>query len=509
MSTWNDGYTTDIGYTHGYYVELNPNRIEMALLSAGLLPPKINHACELGFGQGVSINIHAATTTGLWYGNDFNPSQASYATQLADGALKNIHIFEDSFVEFYQRDLPKFDFIALHGIWSWISDQNRQQIVRFIGKNLAVGGVVYMSYNTLPGWSSFVPVRHLLSTHNQKLGTEGTPVVDKINASLEFVQTLFKSDPKFLKNNEVPKKRLEELKNQRSEYLAHEYFNKNWFPAYFSEVESVLADAKLSYACSANFLDHIAAINHTQEQQKYLNTIADTSLRETARDFLVNQSFRRDYWIKGPVQLSPFEKLARIRSQRFIYSHQKVKLPISVKGALGEAKLLDKIYSPILNLMEDYQIRTFEEIEQGLGSAAPNSQRLIEAILILCGANILSPAQCEKDIGLASQSTDALNKKILDQVLIDGPVKFLASPVTGGGIYVGNLEKMFILAIREGLEGAPSLVNYAKKIMQSLNQTMLRDGKPVPNDQVLNELSARVAEFETASLPLLRALKIV
>jgi hypothetical protein len=35
MSDWNDGYITDIGYTYGYYPELNPLRTPLALLSTG------------------------------------------------------------------------------------------------------------------------------------------------------------------------------------------------------------------------------------------------------------------------------------------------------------------------------------------------------------------------------------------------------------------------------------------------------------------------------------------
>lgn len=60
MTDWTDGYVAEVGYTHGYYAELGTKRVEMALLNAGLSPPKIQTACELGFGQGLSTNIHAA-----------------------------------------------------------------------------------------------------------------------------------------------------------------------------------------------------------------------------------------------------------------------------------------------------------------------------------------------------------------------------------------------------------------------------------------------------------------
>lgn len=62
MSDWTAGYVADIGYTYGYYTELNPLRVRLTFLNAGLLPPVMGTACELGFGQGMSANLHAAAS---------------------------------------------------------------------------------------------------------------------------------------------------------------------------------------------------------------------------------------------------------------------------------------------------------------------------------------------------------------------------------------------------------------------------------------------------------------
>lgn len=75
MSDWTAGYVADIGYTYGYYTELNPLRVKLAFLNAGLALPEFGTACELGFGQGLSANIHAAASITQWHGTDFNPSQ--------------------------------------------------------------------------------------------------------------------------------------------------------------------------------------------------------------------------------------------------------------------------------------------------------------------------------------------------------------------------------------------------------------------------------------------------
>ncbi|NDC10280.1 MAG: methyltransferase, partial [Oxalobacteraceae bacterium] len=122
MTDWTAGYVADIGYTYGYYQELNPARAKLALLNAGLKAPSTQAACELGFGQGLSINLHAAASDVQWFGTDFNPAQAGFAQELAVGAGLNAKLFDQAFADFAHRaDLPEFDFIGLHGIWSWIS----------------------------------------------------------------------------------------------------------------------------------------------------------------------------------------------------------------------------------------------------------------------------------------------------------------------------------------------------------------------------------------------------
>ena len=141
MTDWTSGYVADIGYTFGYYLELNPLRARLAFLNAGLLPPENGVHCELGYGQGMSANIHAAASASTWHANDFNPSQAGFAQSMAQASGANAYLTDEAFSEFCDReDLPVFDSIGLHGIWSWINDENRAVIVDFIRRKLKVGG---------------------------------------------------------------------------------------------------------------------------------------------------------------------------------------------------------------------------------------------------------------------------------------------------------------------------------------------------------------------------------
>ena len=111
--TWSDGYVTGVGYTYGYYRETSPVHQRFCLLLRGLAaiePSPASAHCELGFGQGVSVNINAAANPGRYVGTDFNPAHAAHAIGMARGGDGNLRLFDDSFEQLLARDdLPAFD----------------------------------------------------------------------------------------------------------------------------------------------------------------------------------------------------------------------------------------------------------------------------------------------------------------------------------------------------------------------------------------------------------------
>jgi len=319
MTDWSGGYVTDITYTYGYYNELNPLRVRLGFLNAGLVPPEVATACELGFGQGMSINLHAAASSVQWFGTDFNPAHAGFAQDLARVAESGAQLFDEAFEQFCRRaDLPDFDYIGLHGIWSWISDENRRVIVDFVRRKLKVGGVLYISYNTQPGWAAMVPMRDLLTEHAAVMGADGAGIVSRIDAALNFAERLLAVNPAYARANPQIAERIKKIKEQNRHYLAHEYFNRDWRPMSVAQMGEWLASAKLTWACSAHYLDAIDAIHLTAEQQRLLADIPDPMFRQLVRDFCVNQQFRKDYWVKGARRLTPLEQAEALRAQRVI-----------------------------------------------------------------------------------------------------------------------------------------------------------------------------------------------
>jgi SAM-dependent methyltransferase len=510
MTDWTSGYVADIGYTYGYYTELNPLRVRLAFLNAGLVAPEVGTACELGFGQGLSANIHAAATITKWFGTDFNPSQAGFAQELAKVSGSDAQLFDEAFLDFSSRsDLPDFDYIGLHGIWSWISEENRTLIVEFIRRKLRVGGVLYVSYNTLPGWAAFAPMRHLMTEHAEIIGAEGRGIITRINDAIDFAEKLLTSNPLFSRANPLVGERIKKLKEQNRHYLAHEYFNRDWHPMHFSTMAQWLGPSKVQYACSANYLDHIDIINITNEQATFLKEIPDPMFRQSVRDFIVNQQFRKDYWVKGARTLSPVEQSERIRSERLLLASQRGGIDLKISGALGEATLSESVYAPILDLMADYRVREIREIEREISDKGINFAQLVQAVIVLSGAGHLVSVQSDEIIRKARKHTEALNKFLKSRARGSGDVAFLASPVTGGGITVSRFQQLFLSALDSGKKHETEVGAHAWEVLASQGQRLIKDGKTLETaEENRDELSLQAKDFIENSLPVFRALHI-
>ncbi len=510
MTDWTAGYVADIGYTYGYYTELNALRIKLPFLAAGLVCPEIGAACELGFGQGMSVGIHAAATLTQWSGTDFNPSQAGFAQELARVSGADARLFDQAFDEFCARsDMPDFDFIALHGIWSWISDENRHIIVDFLRRKLKVGGVLYISYNTQPGWAAMVPMRELLNQHTEVMGVDGQGIVNRIDSALDFAQRLLDTKPLYGKVNPQVGARVKKMTTENRNYLAHEYFNRDWDPMSFASMAEWLAPAKLGYACSAHLTDHVDAVNLTAEQQAFLKEIPDAMFRETVRDFMSNAQFRRDYWVKGARQLGSIEREELLRAQRVILVTARDAVELKTSGTLGEATLNEGIYAPILDLLADHKPRTLGQIEASVKAKGVSFSQVLQAVMILAGKGSLAFAQDDALAAKARRSTDKLNLHLMSKCRSSNDFAYLASPVTGGGVNVSRVQQLFLLARNQGKKQPQEWAQFVWQHLQAMNQRLTKEGQALESaEENLAELTRQAAEFAEKRLPVLEALKI-
>ncbi|HZH28062.1 MAG TPA: class I SAM-dependent methyltransferase [Azospirillaceae bacterium] len=505
MSDWSDGYVTDIDYTHGFYRELTPGFLAFCILLKGLRPPPLSSFsyCELGFGQGFSTNlIAAANPQGDFWATDFNPSHAAGASQLAMSAgTGNVRFYDKSFAEFRDLETPEFDLIVLHGIYSWVSPENRAAIVEIIRRKLKPGGAVYIGYNCLPGWSAAMPLRQLMAEYG---ATARESRVQQVRQGIAFADRLVEMKAGYFAQNPGVAARLELLKRQPSAYLVHEYLNRDWTPKYFAEVARELGGAKLSFAASANPADHVDVVNLTSDAQKMLAEIDDVLFRETVRDYFLNQKFRKDIFVKGAVRLSAQEKAELLLKTRFVLVAPRALVPLEATFALGDVKLREETYGPVLYALAKGPA-TLGELLAMDSVRAVGFPSFVQAVTVLAAMRQVEP--CLPETGEADRvaGTRAFNAAVMNAARYSDQLMFLASPVTGGGINVNRFHQLFLLA----MQGNADPAEFTWQVLDKQDERLTRDGKALesPGENIA-ELRARAEVFRTQWLPLYRQLGI-
>lgn len=515
MTSWTSGYVAELDYTHGYYREMSP-----AILGLAMLSRHQDHRSgrplrylELGFGQGLSLNIHAAACDGEFWGTDFNPTQAANARELAAASGADLRVFDQSFAEFAARDdLPEFDVIALHGIWSWISSENRRVIADIARRRLAVGGIFYVSYNTTPGWSAGIPLRQLMMLHLELATGEAQGLVPRIDAALDFAQSVVDSNARYFRANPAVAEKLKALKGENRHYLAHEFFNADWHPMPFAEVADCLDAAKLTFATSSNLMAHVDAVCLLPAQQQLLAAIPHPVLRESVRDYCENQQFRRDIFVKGPRPLTAARQHELLRRQRFVLMSAPGDIPLKVVGLAGEGNLQPEVYEPLIAALAEqgYAPKSIAELCDVPALRTIALPQIAQALVVLTAQGHAHPAQDDDAARIAAPRVEALNRHLSERAVYSSDIAFQASPVIGGGVAIGRLQQLFLGALRRGKATPQEWALDVWPVLEAQGQRVMRDGKPLATAmENISELAAMAQDFAGKRLPILMALGIV
>ena len=101
--------------------------------------------------------LAAAYPNARFYGIDFAPDAIGRAQRMADETgLSNVTFMAKSFTDLTDDDVPLLDFAMVYGVYTYIDDALRQQLMRYIVSRLKPGGMVLVAYNSFPGWGQIM-----------------------------------------------------------------------------------------------------------------------------------------------------------------------------------------------------------------------------------------------------------------------------------------------------------------------------------------------------------------
>ncbi|WP_270960353.1 methyltransferase regulatory domain-containing protein [Campylobacter upsaliensis] len=431
-----DGYIQSSDYEDLYFDVIQPNIINFNLIFAGFKPIKNKHYLELGFGMGRSLLTHAVSNEGHFVGTDFNENQVAFAKNICEQAkISNLTLYADSFEQLLERfrkmrakgEEVGFDFIVLHGIYCWVNEENRQIILSIIKEFLREGGVVYISYNCLPGRATNMDARHIFKLYSQKKHTEN---FDKI---FSFTEKFAQLEPE----NTINKNILDTINTHRHShpiYRIHEFLCDSWYLPYFSDMaETMKKLGNLNYICECVLAYHFK--NFTPKQENFLAQINDVIFKEQMKDFILNKQFRYDLYGKR------LAKLSKKWIDNYLFNTQFVLLDYPTSHTFKDCEEnLKWAYIELISRLEneDFTPKSAKTLMMGIDI----NQRVFLSLLInLITLNLVGI--CVPNTTRKIDEVKFYNHSLLKNQKLSEEYIF-ACALTGGGISLDSLERAFL-----------------------------------------------------------------
>ncbi|PHK95269.1 SAM-dependent methyltransferase [Pseudoroseomonas rhizosphaerae] len=314
-----DGYIDDVAYPAQFHREMTPAWIDAVGRGLGCAMPDLSAPfrwCELGCGSGMNSLVSAAThPLGRFVAVDASASLLGKARAAAEAAgLRNLELVQASFetlAESAEGRMAPFDVIVTHGVLSWIAPGQRAALLRFIGRFLKPGGIVYAHYMTQPGLAAAMPLQQLARRHAALL--QGSSA-QRARESLAFLSRLSEAGAGFFAAHPQERQRLDAARALAPDALAHELLPMHWEAFHVADMMERFGGAGCVYRGSATPLDNIDAVSLPAAMRPLLKDIADPVLLETARDFCRNQSLRRDLYQRGGAPLAAEQHLRALEA---------------------------------------------------------------------------------------------------------------------------------------------------------------------------------------------------
>jgi SAM-dependent methyltransferase len=312
-----NGYVNDVPYAFSFSRELAPAWLDFVVTLAGFEPPARASGfswCELGCGQGVTTVIMAGThPAGDFHGIDVFLPHIEQARRLRESAgITNLTFHALDFATAAEADLPMFDYIVAHGVYSWIDPRGRADMRRFIERRLKPGGVVFVSYNSMPGWANDTPFQYLV---REIATTRSGDSIEQFFEAMKLIAAFSAAGAPALTKSFMVTNGIERLKESLSKnYFAHEFLPPAWQPLYVTQVRSDMASIDLVPAGSASIRDNFDSFVLRRDARAALAALPHGDLRDLARDFFLNERFRRDVFIRreGVRRLDDEERALRL-----------------------------------------------------------------------------------------------------------------------------------------------------------------------------------------------------
>ncbi len=255
------------------------------LLGVNIAPT--NHATVLELGSGTGDNLISMAISypkSYFVGVDKSKSQTEEGNKnINQLGLKNISLLEQDFSNFKSK-IKSFDYIIMHGVFSWVDEKSRRASLKLIKKYLKKDGVAYISFNSFPG-AIFrnLLIKTLLDSDDKSL--EISKRIKKVKDNLDSLEESFQDSQSAYADG--MKNEIKEIKKLSDSFLINEILNYDYKSFSLEEFCDYIEKFKLYYLSDTSFI-HAFSENYCDE---YLQNDAFKKI-ESHLDYIIPKMTR-------------------------------------------------------------------------------------------------------------------------------------------------------------------------------------------------------------------------
>jgi SAM-dependent methyltransferase len=444
------GYRTDSRYPATCFRELSPVWLNYAAALNRCAAPRLDRPftyLELGCGRAGSSLIHAAALPqGEFHACDFNHSALQEATARASlYGVANLTLHASTFAELARRDLPQFDYIVAHGVYSWVSDAARADLRAIVAHRLAPGGIVYLSYNCEPGWSAEAPLRRLLVELTR--GSDAQTARDTLAGMRAVGFQYFRTHP-------AAAAAVDAYLRSPLDYFEHEFLNETWQTFWSVDVADEMHTLGLELIGSATLADNHAALIMDAAAAQAIAALGDVRSQQLAMDFAVNRQFRRDLFAH-PAQVDAGALAACLVGA----IDEPASLNATVRVPRGQLTFQEDFVEAVRGVAAEGALPIADWLAR-LGGPGRSVGELGRNLHFLIAAGELSPFASRASIREGPlEFANPVVERMIEALADGGEAGKIAAPALGGGVDVSPAEAATVLErVRRGQSASPALL---------------------------------------------------
>ena len=327
----------EIPYDSNPFPQSHPDRLATLATLFGMTCESVKRCrvLELGSARGGNIIPMAySLPESQFLGIELSACQVADAEATIKAlGLNNIEVRHLSIMD-VSKDIGMFDYIIAHGLYSWVSDEVQEKILRICLENLSPTGVAYVSYNTYPGWHFRGMIRDMMRYHTAQLrepkirAAQARALLDFLAQSVPTQQNAYG----IMLKNEV-----DALRQQPDSYLLHDHLEEANEPIYFYQFIERAARYGLQYLAEAEFNTMLTG-NFPSEIAETLRRVSNEIVRtEQYMDFLRNRTFRQTLLCKKEIALNRNLTFQSVLTSRIASSAKPVAEHVDIQSSQPDA----------------------------------------------------------------------------------------------------------------------------------------------------------------------------